>query len=433
MFFEFLDEIADWIWTYPAILLILIVGLYFSFKTGFFQIRQFHNIVHNFAKLVGRKQENELGVHPVRAFFASVGGAIGMGNVVVITVAIQIGGPGALFWTWVTGLLGMMLKYAEVYLGMKTRIKNPHGSYDGGPMYYLQKAFKFKWIASLAAILLCIYGVEVYMFSQISDTIAQNWEINRYLVALILLGLVIYAGAGGVARVGKLCSAIVPFFVVVYVGMAVWVLLANAAAIPGVFATVFSSAFTGHAAVGGFTGATIMMAMGQGVARGCYSGDIGIGYASVIHAESSTTQAHKQACLAVFGIFLDTFIVCSASVILILVTGVWNLPIDSAQLVQTALAKYFPLMDIFMPLFLLLLAYSTVTAYLVVGTKCARFLSPKYGQQAYLLYAILAFALFSFVDPTHALTVMTLAGGLLLLFNTSGIFLLRKEINFHVK
>lgn len=430
--FRVLEVIGDFIWSFPALLMILVLGLYFSARTGFFQVRKFPAIVKQFSVYVGRKDKHDRGVHPLKAFFASIGGAIGIGNMVVILVAIQVGGPGAIFWAWVVGLLGMMLKYSEVYLGIKYRQKNAHGSYDGGPMYYLQKAFRFRGVAILFACLLCLYGVEVYMFSELTYTISLNWHIDRYMVALVLLVLVVWAALGGVRRVGDLCSAIVPLFVVVYVVMCAWVLAHNVSQIPEVFAMIFRSAFTGQAATGGFAGATVMMAMSQGAARGSYSGDIGIGYASVIHAESSTTHPERQASLAVFGIFLDTFVVCTSSVLLVLVTGVWSETIPAGQMVQTALAQYFPYMNLFMPFFMFLLVYSTLTAYFVVGLKCADFLGPKHGKKIYMAYAILALVLFSFVQPDNALIVMTLAGGLLLLTNLSGIFVLRKEIEFKV-
>ncbi len=431
-FFSYLEVIGDFIWGYPGLLMILLLGLWFTLRTGLFQLRKFPAICATFFRFMGTADDAERGVHPLKAFFASIGGAIGIGNIVVVCVAVQLGGPGALFWIWVVGFLGMVLKYAEVYLGVTHRVQNTQGSYNGGPMYYLQKAFKGKWVAILFSVLLCIYGVEVFMFSALTETIATNWHINRYLVAVVLLVLVLWAGLGGVRRVGDLCAAIVPFFVTIFIIMVLWVLLHNIPAIPGIIAMVFRSAFTGHAAVGGFGGATVLMAMGQGAARGSYSGDIGVGYAAVIHAETSTSHPSLQAALAIFGIFLDTFIVCTAAIALILITGTWTEPVEATRLVQIALSKYFPYMNLFMPFFLFLLVYSTLVAYFCVGIKCAEFLAPRLGRPIYIAYAILMMALFSFVDPTNALIVMTLAGGLLLLVNLSGIFMLRKEIRWEV-
>lgn len=432
MFFERLEWFSDLVWGYPGLFLILALGLWFSLQTGFFQVRKFPAILGIFFGYLGKRREHKIGVHPLKAFFASMGGAIGVGNIVVVCAAIKIGGPGALFWIWIVGLLGMMLKYAEVYLGVIHRKRNKEGSYDGGPMYYLQKAYGVKWIPMLVSLLFCIYGVEIFIFSEVTETIALNWELNRAWVAAILLGLVLIAGLGGVKRVGEVCSALIPLFVLVYTFMCLWVFIANLSLIPGVFALVFKTAFTGSAATGGFIGSTLMMAMSQGAARGAWSADIGIGYASIIHSETSTHKPERQASLAIFGVFLDTFVVCTSSIILILITDVWSLDIPVGALVQTALSKYFPAMQTFMPIFIFLLGYSTLIPYFVVGMKCAVFLSARYGKIVYLVYAVSSFLFFSFFDPYNALIVTTLAGGLILCFNLPGIFLLRKEICFDI-
>jgi AGCS family alanine or glycine:cation symporter len=432
-FFSIVNSVTDFLWEFPAIILIVVVGLFFSFRSGFFQIRKFPAIVGSFVSFMRKRDHSKAGVHPITAFFASLGGSIGIGNVVVICAAVQLGGPGAIFWAWVTGLLGMLLKYAEVYLGMRFRVKNHSGSYDGGPMYYLPKAYKVRWIAGVAAVLLCVYGAEVFVFSQLTESISTAWELNRYFVIAVLLLLTLGAALGGVRRVGEISSAIIPIFVVLYLIMSLWILIVNISAIPAVITLIFKSAFTGHAAVGAFAGASWVVAMGQGAARGAYSGDIGIGYASVIHAESSTVRPGRQAALAVFGIFLDTFVICSLSVALILITNVWDQPLKAGVLVQTALSNYFPYMDLFMPLFLFLLGYSTLIAYLVFGLKCAKYLSRTYGQAVYTVYASIVLVAFALFEPTNALTLMALIGALLLIINVISFFLLRREVRFELE
>jgi AGCS family alanine or glycine:cation symporter len=244
--------------------------------------------------------------------------------------------------------------------------------------------------------------------------------------------LILFASSGGVRRVGAISSAIIPFFVLVYISMGSWVLLNNLQVIPEVISTVFSSAFTGTAAIGGFAGSALMATISQGARRGCYTGDLGVGYASVIHSESSMKIPEEQASLAVFDIFLDSFIICTTSLMLVLVTQVWHEPIAAGMMVQTALSDYFPHMNIFMPIFLFLLGYNTINAYFCVGIKCSEFLSPKYGKPVYYVYAILALVIFSFAGVAQAQTVMTIAGGLLLVINCLGIFRLRREISFAV-
>jgi AGCS family alanine or glycine:cation symporter len=430
-FTEQLDLIENLLWTYLGVPIVILLGLYLSIKSNFFQIRHLPTVFKTFFGFLRvRSSKEQRGVHPLKAFFAAVGGCVGIGNIVGICTAVQLGGPGALFWIWMTALAGMILKYSEVYLGLRHRVPNGKGGYNGGPMFFLARAFKQSWIPQLVCLLLCIYGVEVYQFSVISTSITTNLGLNSYLVIAVLLVLVIFAGSGGVRRVGSISSKSLPIFVFVYVGMGIWVLINNMAVLPGVFKEIFVSAFTGHAAVGGFAGAGLIATMSHGIRRGCYTGDIGVGYASVIHSESSVQVPEKQAALAIFDIFLDTFIVCTTSLFLILATGIWQEPMEAGMLVQTALGQYFPYMHFFMPLFLFMLGYNTINAYFCVGLKCADHLSPRWGRTIYYAYAVLALLIFSFMGTVQAQMVMAIAGVSLLIINGIGIFLLRHEISF---
>ena len=432
-FFYYLDLFENILWGYIGVPIIMLLGIYLCFHSNFVQIRKFPAILKTFFSFLKVSENRKEGVHPLKAFFACVGGCVGVGNIVGICTAVQIGGPGALLWIWITALVGMVLKYAEVYLGLRYRVANPNGGYNGGPMYFLQKVFKKPWIPQFVCLLLCIYGVEVYQFSVVTTSISQNLDLNQYLVTAVLLALVIFAGSGGVQRVGSISSAIIPLFVILYVGMGFWVLLNNLSGIPEVLQQVFATAFTGQAAVGGFVGSTLITTISQGVRRGCYTGDLGVGYASVIHSESSVTVPEKQASLVIFDIFLDTFLICTTSVMLVLVTQLWQQPIEGSMLIQTALAQYFPYMEFFMPLFLFLLGYSTINAYFCVGLKSAEFLSPKRGRAFYYVYAVGVLIIFSLFDTAQAQSLMTIAGGLLLVINCYGIFRLRKEISYNIE
>ncbi len=430
--FYYLEFFEDHLWGYIAGPIVIIFGLYLSIISNFLQIRRFPGALRIFWNFLTVRSTNTTGVHPIKTFFASVGGCVGVGNIVAICTAIQLGGPGALFWIWVTAIMGMIIKYSEVFLGLKFRIKNQEGSYNGGPMYYLQHAFKGKTCALLAAILLCIYGVEVAQFRIVTTAITSNFDINEYLVIGVFLSLILFAGSGGVRRVGSISSATIPIFVTLYVGMGSWVLINNLSAIPTVVSQVFSAAFSGSAVEGGIFGSAMMATMSHGIRRGCYTGDIGIGYASIIHSESSTTIPEKQATLAIIDIFLDTFIVCTTSIMLILVTDVWSTPMPASMLVQTALGNYFPYMHFFMPFFLFLLGYATINAYFCVGLKCADFIWPHYGKRAYFIYCIAAFIFFSFHEVSKAQTLMGIAGGLLLIINCIGIYRLRHHLSFNI-
>jgi AGCS family alanine or glycine:cation symporter len=430
--FEYLRQFDSFIWDYVAFILIILLGCCLTFHARAFQVRALPSIVRSFISLFTQPSDpKQRGVHPLKAFFASVGGMIGIGNVVGIVTAVQIGGPGALIWVWVAAFVGTIVKYSEIFLGLKYRVKNEHGGYDGGPMYFLQQAFKNRWLPPVVALLLCVYGVEIYQFAVVTDSLSANLGFNRPLVIAGLLALVVYASVGGIARVGKICSWVMPFFVSIYMVMGLWIIFSEATLLPEVLYNAFVSAFTGHAAVGGFAGSTVMLAIQHGVARAAYSGDIGIGYDSIIQSESSTVYPERQARLAILGVCIDN-IICTVSILIVLLSGVWTAidPIEGSLLVQTALSHYFPYMHIFMPLFLFIAGYTTMIAYFCVGIKCARFLHPRYGSPLYLAYAVSAWVFFSFFDQSQAMLVMSLAGAMLLITNLIGIFLLRHQIVF---
>lgn len=433
MFAEFgvwLDSIENILWSFLGVPIVILLGSYLTIQSRFFQVRALPRVIKHFCRLLSHSNTHSSGVHPLKAFFAAVGGCVGIGNIVGVCTAVQLGGPGALFWLWMTALCGMLLKYSEVFLGMRYRTQQPDGSYRGGPMYFLTALFRGTWLPSIVCVLLCIYGVEVYQFRVITTSLSENFGWHPYLVTGVLLLLVLFAGSGGVKRVGTISSTSLPVFVLLYVGMGTWALLHHLDTIPFVLHQVFVSAFTGHAAVGGFVGATLLTTMSYGIRRGCYTGDVGVGYASVIHSETSLQQPEQQASLAIFDIFLDTFVVCTTSLLLILVTDVWKEPLEAGQLVQTALSHYFPYMNLFMPFFLFLLGYNTINAYFCVGMKCAEHLSPKMGKSLYIVYTVAALLTFSFLGTGEAQAAMAIAGVLLLIINGWAIFCLRHQLVF---
>ncbi|MBS0654869.1 MAG: sodium:alanine symporter family protein, partial [Verrucomicrobia bacterium] len=387
--FDHLSSIDSFFWGYIAFVLIILLGCWLTIQARFFQIRAFPPIIGTFIQFLKKSAPEVRGVHPIKAFFASVGGMIGIGNVVGIVTAVQIGGPGALFWVWVAAFIGMIIKYSEIFLGITHRVHNDRGGYDGGPMYFLRTAFKNRLVPIFISILLCIYGVEIYQFAVVTDTLAVNFDMNRYAVIGALMALILYASVGGVSRIGKICSWIMPGFIVLYIVMSLWVIVQEAPLLPGILASVFVSAFTGHAAIGGFVGSSAILAIQHGISRAAYSADIGIGYDSIIQSESNTVHPERQARLAVLGVCVDNLI-CTMSILVVLASGVWKAvePIEASRLVQTALSRYFPYMDLFMPIFLLIVGYSTMIAYFCVGIKCARFLSPAYGERLYLIYGV---------------------------------------------
>jgi AGCS family alanine or glycine:cation symporter len=429
--FELLTFLESFFWGYIAFAVIAILGIYLTYQTRFFQFRALPEICKTFVNFIRHPPTGDVGVHPVKVFFASVGGMVGIGNIAGIVTALQLGGPGALFWIWTAAVVGALIKYSEIYLGLKHRVANAQGGYDGGPMYFLQKAFKGKWIPVLVCVLLCIYGAEVYQFSVVVDAISLNWGIDRWYIVPVLLGMVLYAGIGGVPRVAKISTWVMPLFILGYLIMCSWIIFSNFHLLPGVLQNVFASAFTGHAAIGGFAGSTMMLAIQNGMAGASYSADLGIGYDSIIQSESGTKDPARQARMGILGVFIDN-IICTVSLLVVLLTGMWHatVPGEGKMPVQAALELYFSHVDLIMPIFLFILGYTTLISYFIVGLKCSSYLHATKGKICYVLYTAFVLVFFAFFDQTKALLVMRVAGAILLIVNLTGIFLLRKEITF---
>lgn len=436
---HYLDVIDDLFWGYLGVPALILMGLYLSIKSKFFQVRTFPKISKLFFSFIGGCEPTNCdgtqkrGIPPLQAFFASIGGCIGIGNIVSVCTAVQVGGPGAILWMWIAAAIGMLVKYSEIFLGVKYRVKNESDSYNGGPMIYLQRVFSGQFIPKLLAFLLCIYGVEVYMFKIIGHSISTTWHLDYNSVIMVLLGFILLAGRGGVKLVGKISSFLIPIFLILFFGLSGWVFILNYSKIPAVLAAIFKGAFSGHAALGGFAGSTLMMTISQGVKKACYTGDIGIGYASVIHSETEEAIPSRQAALGIFGIFLDTFVICTLSVLLIMVTDVWTLGIHEDTVVAAALGKYFPHVEYIWPVFIFLLGYSSLIAFFAVGKKAAQFLSPKYGSKVFFIYSTIAFLFFAFLgNENQALALMSVTGMLLLTINLYGMFLMRNDIEFNL-
>ncbi|HSW76326.1 MAG TPA: amino acid carrier protein [Candidatus Saccharimonadales bacterium] len=435
--FEMLDGLESLFWTYGGAPALFILGFYLSYKSRFFQIRQFPEVIKIFTSFAMKKQDDKTrGVSPIYAFFTSVGGCIGIGNIVGVCLAVQLGGPGAVFWMWIAAILGMLVKYGEIYLGVKFRIKNNENSYTGGPMIFLQKVPGGKILSRIAAVLICLYGIELYIFRTVTESVSIGWNLNQYAVIFALLFLVVGIGKGGVRIVGRLCSIIIPAFLVGYTTMGMWVLLLNAAKIPAMLYSIFTHAFSPCAAIGAFigTGSNIMLSVRHGVQRACYSGDIGVGYASVVHAESQEAVPAKQAIFGIVDIFLDSFIVCTMSLFLVLLTDTWHQNISVNFMVAKALSQYFSFVYILWPCFIFLLGYSTLIAFFAAGRRSATFLSPRYGARIFMVLATSLFILFSFVGTlNNCQSMMAIVGALLLMINLYGLFFLKDEITFDLR
>lgn len=425
----FLD---DFFWTYIGWALITVAGIYLTVISRGFQFKALINFRCNIKEIFAAGADNtQDGIHPLKLYFASVGGMVGLGNIVFISTAVMIGGPGSIFWIIIASLSGMLLKYSEIYLGVKHRVRNSEGGFDGGPMYFLQKAFKPKIFVYLFSFLLCLYGVEISNFLILVDRIEHSFEIDRYLVIGGLLLVVLYTVIGGINRLANICSLIMPIFMIFYVILTIYIIICNADVLPEFFITVVKSAFTGHAPIGGFVGSSMILAAYLGISKTVYSGDIGIGYDSIVQSETRVVNPKKQATLSIYALFTDT-VICILTNTMLGITGGWYKlnGLAPSDIVSTVVADYIPYSDVMMTFLLFFAGFTTIIAYLSAGVKCAKFINPKYGKTIYFLYAIFAFIFFCSFPQRDVMIIMSLLSGMLVLFNVIGILRLRKDVEF---
>lgn len=425
------NQLDFFFWGYVSFLLISCLGIYFTIQSRAFQVRSLFSIIATFFSCFSNASSQE-GIHPLRLFFSSVGGMVGIGNVVGIVTAVQFGGPGAVFWVFWTGIIGSIIKYAEVYLGLKyRRLNRDTFGYDGGPVHIFQNAFKKGFFSFFLSLLFCVYCIDVYQFSVIVESINVNYHLDKTLVLCILLPLILFVVLGGVERVTRYAFFLNPIIIMTYLILALFFISLHLDQLPALLRTILTSAFTGHAAIGGFAGSSLLTGIRFGVSRAFYSGDIGMGYDASIQSESKLVEAEKQARLAVFGVYLDNFI-CILTLLVVLLSGTWmaDPPVKSTLLVQKVLENRFPGVMHLFPFFFFFAGFISVASYFSVGLKTATQFFNRFGKWLYFVYGMVIFPVFAFVDGEYALLFMSLSAGILLCMNLLSIFKLRKEVLF---
>ncbi|MDF1544559.1 MAG: sodium:alanine symporter family protein [bacterium] len=324
------------------IVLLLGTGLFISFRLGWIQLRQLkHSVDITRGKYDDPSHEGD--VSHFQALSAALSATIGIGNIAGVAIAIHFGGPGALFWMWVTGILGTSLKYAECTLAMKYRKINPDGTASGGPMYYIEQALGWKWLAvvfaSAASICALATGNAIQAFT-VADQLYSDFAFPQWITGLviaILVGLVII---GGMKRIGKVTAVLSPLMTVIYVAGAMLIILLNIDKLPGAFSAIFTGAFTPTGAVGGFAGSTFMYTLVWGIKRGLFSNEAGQGSAPIAHAAAKTDQPVREGTVAMMGPYIDTITICTLTGLAILVTDAWTVMVDGQALNASPLTAY---------------------------------------------------------------------------------------------
>ena len=389
---QFLEILDGYIWGPPMLALILGTGLLLMLRLKFMPLL---NIGRGFKLLwQGRSKNHEHDgeVSPLQALMTCLSATIGTGNIAGVATAIFIGGPGALFWMWCTALVGMATKYAEVVLAVHYREKDSHGESIGGPMYAIKNGLgkRFAWLGFAFALFggLAGFGIgNMVQINSMAEALNSSFSVPFWLtgaVSTFVVGIVIL---GGVRRIGLFATALVPFMCVVYIAAALVVLVVNASAIPAAFATIFSEAFTGTAAVGGFAGSTMMLAMQFGVARGVFSNEAGLGTAGIAQAAGTTNCAVRSGLIGMLGTFIDTLIVCTMTGLAIVCTGVWTTGAKGASLSAAAFEQAMPgYGGSILSISLVIFAFTTILGWSYYGEKCWIYLL---GKKTVIPYRIL--------------------------------------------
>lgn len=375
---EVLEKIDSLVWGAPLLILVIGTGIWLTFRLKLLQVIRLPFAL----KLIGKApNEGDGDVSSFAALSTALAATVGTGNIVGVATAIKLGGPGALFWMLAAAFLGMATKYAEGLLAVKYRTVDENGQYSGGPMYYIEKGLgpRFRPLAimfALFGVLVALFGIGTFpQVNAIVTSTESSFGVPMAVTGIIIAVLTALVTIGGIKSISKVSTKVVPLMSILYVVVCLGVLITFASEIPQTIMLVLESAFTTTAATGGFTGATIMLAMRSGVARGIFSNESGLGSAPIAAAAAKTKWPAEQGLISMTGTFIDTIIICNLTGLTLLVTGVWSGNTEGAIMTQTAFASAFPAFgaDI-ITISLILFAFTTILGWNYYGERCVEYL-----------------------------------------------------------
>lgn len=431
VFSKFLGIVDGYVWGLPMLILLVGTGIWLTLVLKGIQFTQlFHSLYLAFIKR--REDTDEDGdISHFQALMTALSATVGTGNIAGVATAIATGGPGAMFWMWVTGLVGMATKYAEAVLAVHYREKDKNGNMCGGPMYYISKGLGWRWMGILFAIFAAIaaFGIgNMVQSNSVADAVKATFNIPTWATGITMMIFTALVVLGGIKSIGKVTSFLVPVMIVFYMAGSIIILFLFADKLPEAFGLIFKHAFTPTAAAGGFLGSTVMIAARMGIARGVFSNESGLGSAPIAAAAAQTKHPVTQALVSMTQTFIDTIIVCSMTGLVIISTGNWTSGKTGAELTTMSFQGAIPGGSLIVTIGIILFAYSTILGWCYYGEKSIEFL---FGEKAILPYR-LVFVAFVFIGATMKLeTVWTLAdifNGLMALPNLIGLLLLTPVI-----
>lgn len=384
-----LNSLSGFIWGPFTLVLLLGVGIYLSLGLKLMPWRQLSNAFKHL--IIGRSSQGDGDIPPFQALMTAMSATVGTGNIAGVATAIFIGGPGAIFWMWITALFGMATKYAEAVLAVKYRETDDDGRFVGGPMYYIKNGLgkKWHWLGFLFALFgtIAAFGIgNMVQSNSVADALHSNFAVDTNLTGIVIAGLAALVILGGIKRIGTVASKLVPIMAIFYITGSLIIIFANITEVPAALAIIVDSAFNGHAAVGGFTGATIMMAIQFGIARGIFSNEAGLGSAPIAHAAAQTNNPVRQGMVGMLGTFIDTIIICTMTALVIIISGAWTSGETGASLSSLAYASSLPLGEYVITFGLVIFAFTTILGWSYYGERCAEFI---FGTKIILPYRLL--------------------------------------------
>ena len=408
---SYIQAASDFLWGFPLIVLLVGTGFWLTFSLRGIQFTQLGHALY--LALIKRKEDgDEPGdITHFQALMTALSATVGTGNIAGVATAIAAGGPGALFWMWITGLVGMATKYSEAVLAVKYREVDEHGTMRGGPMYYISKGLNAKWLGSLFALFAAVaaFGIgNMVQSNSVADALESSFNIPFWQTGIILTIATAIVIIGGIKSIGRVTSILVPIMIVFYMGAALIIILMHISQIPAAFEMIIVQAFTPSAGLGGFLGASVMLTIRMGVARGVFSNESGLGSSPIAAAAAKTKHPVSQALVSMTQTFIDTIVVCTMTGLVLIISGEWNSG-DTGASLTTAAFKTGIGSDAggyIVSIGLVLFAYSTILGWSYYGEKSIEYLL---GSKAVKPYRYI-FTIFVFVGAMAQLeTVWSIA------------------------
>lgn len=437
------DTVNNFVWGVPAMICILGVGLWLSCRTGFIQIRKFGRAMkETVGRMFHKEDAGEGAVTPFQAVCTALAATVGTGNIAGVAGAIALGGPGAVFWMWVSALLGMCTKFSEVTLAVHFRERNVHGDWVGGPMYYMKNGLKKKWhfLAYLYAALgvLTVFGTgnatqvntitaSINSALQSYNLISQDSVFGINLVLGIFIAIMVaMVLLGGVQRIGRFTEKLVPFMAVLYVILGIGVIILNFDRVPGVFQSIFAGAFTPAGFTGGAVG-SMFISMRRGVSRGIFSNEAGLGTGSIAHAASDTKSPVLQGYFGIFEVFCDTIIICTLTALTVLLGApeiTYGVNAGAELTISGFVNTYGNWVSIFTAVAMCCFAFSTIIGWGLYGARCLEFIVGSKVNKVFMVVYSLVAILGATVDLGLLWGIADTCNGLMAIPNLIGLFLL---------